>query len=71
MRFLLAIAFVTLLLIPTSGPSSAAPVSGLALMDGPLDLSAAKKKHKGERKAGKKEEYLRAVPSTPPAGTKL
>jgi hypothetical protein len=34
------------------------------------ELSGAKKKKKAARKAPKKEQYLRAVPSEPPAGAK-
>jgi len=41
-----------------------------ARADGALDLSSARKKKKA-RKAAKKEEYMRAVPSAPPAGSKM
>jgi hypothetical protein len=71
MRCMIAVAFAALLLVPTQAASwagSAPEVSARA--DGALDLSSARKKKKG-RKAPKKEEYLRAVPSAPPAGSKM
>lgn len=71
MRCMIAVAFAALLLIPTQAASwagSAPEVSARA--DGALDLSSARKKKKA-RKAAKKKEYMRAVPSAPPAGSKM
>ena len=66
MRFIVATAFAVALLLPTSDRSQAAGFMTLASDD----LSAAKKKSV-KRKAAKQEQYLRAVPSTPPPGTKM
>jgi hypothetical protein len=71
MRFMIAVAFAALLLLPTQTASRAGGAPELSARAGEaLDLSSAKKKKK-PRKAAKKEEYLRAVPSAPPAGSKM
>jgi hypothetical protein len=71
MRFMIAVALAALLLLPTQTTSWAGAAPELsARADGALDLSSARKKKKA-RKAAKKEEYLRAVPSAPPAGGKM
>jgi hypothetical protein len=68
MRFRIAVAFAALLLIPTQTASWAGGTPELsARADGAFDFSSARKKKKA-RKAPKKEEYLRAVPSGAPAG---
>jgi hypothetical protein len=78
MRFIIATAFAVALLMPTSGrspgamrasagtPAASAPAIQTLVSD---DMSAAKKKRL-KQKAAKQEQYLRAVPSTPPAGAK-
>src|SRR5262245_5165940 len=67
-RFMIAIAFAAIVLIPASAPVQAAGAPELSAVS---DLSSSHtKKHKPKRKAAKKEEYLRDVPSTPPAGAK-
>ena len=68
MRFIVIVACAALLLIPTAGSSRAGSASGLANTGTAVDLSSAKKKR--VKKAAAKEQYLRAVPSTPPAGAK-
>jgi hypothetical protein len=71
MRFMIAVAFAALLLIPTQTASWAGGVPELsARADAGLDLSSAKKKKK-TRKAAKKEEYMRVVPSGAPPGSKM
>jgi hypothetical protein len=71
MRFMIAVAFAALLLIPTQTASRAGDAPEVsARADAGLDLSSAKKKKK-TKKAPKKEEYLRAVPSGAPAGAKM
>jgi hypothetical protein len=71
MRFMIAAAFAALLLIPTQTASRAGDAPELsARPDAAFDFSSAKKKKKA-RKAPKKEEYLRAVPSGAPAGAKM
>ena len=74
MRLVVATAFAAALVMPISDRSHAAATTTAAL--GPAaqslasdDLSAAKRK-RVKRKAAKQEQYLRAVPSTPPAGAK-
>jgi hypothetical protein len=70
MRFMIAAAFAALLLVPVqTGWAGGAPELS-ARADAGLDLSSAKKK-KTTKKAPKKEEYLRAVPSGAPAGAKM
>jgi hypothetical protein len=68
-RFIIAMAFAAVVLIPAAAPVQAAGAPQLTQQGPASELSAAKKK-KAKRKAAKKEEYLRAVPSTPPAGAK-
>jgi len=71
MRFMIAVAFAALLLLPTRTASWAASAPELsARAGGALDLSSAKKKKKTSKPA-KKEEYMRAVPSGAPAGSKM
>ena len=74
MRFMIAIVFAAIVLIPASAPVQAAgapALSGAAQPSMASELSSTHRKgHKPKRKAAKKEEYLRAVPSTPPAGAK-
>jgi hypothetical protein len=71
MRFMIAVAFAALLLLPTQTASWAGGAPELSTStDRALELSSAKKKKKA-RKPAKKEEYLRAVPSTPPPGAKM
>ena len=68
MRFALMIATATVLLVPIGMATSVGTeLSGVAQTQA-SDVSAAKKKAK--RKAAPKEQYLRAVPSEPPRGTK-
>jgi hypothetical protein len=75
MRLIIAMAFAFALLMPTTDRSHAAATAGLATPAPSLqplasdDMSSAKKK-RVKRKAAKQEQYLRAVPSTPPAGAK-
>jgi hypothetical protein len=70
-RFMIAMAFAALLLIPAGAASRAGSAPMLtAYLHGSFDVSSAKRK-KAKRKAVKKEQYLRAVPSTPPPGTKM
>jgi len=68
-RFIVIVACAAILLIPTAGPSRAGSASGLANTGTAVDLSSAKRK-RVKKKAAAKEQYLRAVPSTPPAGAK-
>jgi hypothetical protein len=68
MRLIIVIGFAAVLLIPAPGAPSAGTAPGLASQQNG-DMSSAKKTRKA-KKAVKKEEYLRAVPSTPPAGSK-
>ena len=72
MRFMIAMAFAAVVLIPIGTPAQAAGAPQLTTRQGGAsDLSSAHtRKHKPKKKAAKKEEYLRAVPSTPPAGSK-
>jgi hypothetical protein len=72
MRFIVATAFAAALLMPLSDRSHAAAATTAASVPAAQslasdDLSAAKRK-RVKRKAAKQEQYLRAVPSTPPAG---
>jgi hypothetical protein len=74
MRFIVAAAFAVALLMPISDRSHAAAVTAAASAPAAQslasdDVSAAKRK-RAKRKAAKQEQYLRAVPSTPPAGAK-
>ena len=71
MRMMVAMGFAILLLVP----ASAAPRTDRSAVvsvqpDGASDLSAARRK-KAKPKPVKQEQYLRAVPSTPPPGTKM
>jgi hypothetical protein len=71
MRSMIAAACAAILLIPTQTLSrvGTAPEPSVRA-DGAFDFSSASKRKKA-RKAPKKEEYLRAVPSTPPGGAKM
>jgi hypothetical protein len=68
MRFALVVAAAAALIVP-AGTAPGAGMEGSALQQGWSDASAAKQK-KPKKKAAPKEQYLRAVPSTPPPGTK-
>ena len=71
MRLMLAVAFAALLLIPAGRPVVAGDAPALvAARDGALELSSARKK-KAKKAPKQKEQYLRAVPSTPPAGARM
>jgi hypothetical protein len=71
MRFMIAAACASLLLMAAQTTSRAGTVPEISVRaDGALDFSSASKKRKA-RKPSKKEEYLRAVPSTPPGGAKM
>jgi hypothetical protein len=71
MRFMIAAACAAILLIPTQTPSRAGIGPELSVRaDAAFDFFSASKRKKA-RKAPKKEEYLRAVPSTPPGGAKM
>jgi hypothetical protein len=70
MRLMIAIGVAAALLIPAAATSAgASPVPALH-DDWTSDVSAAKKKKVVKRKPAPKEQYLRAVPSAPPPGTK-
>jgi len=72
MRLMLAVAFAALLLIPAGGPVVAGDAPALvAARDGALELSSARKKKAKKAPKKEKEQYLRAVPSTPPAGARM
>jgi hypothetical protein len=67
---MIATAIAALLLVPTGAASRADSTPAVtAQPDQSFDLSSARRK-KAKRKAVKQEQYLRAVPSTPPAGSK-
>src|SRR5690348_11916418 len=68
-RFIIALAFAAALLAPGIHPSHAAGATGLSAPGAWSDVSAAVKKKKPHKRAAK-EQYLRAVPSTPPPATK-
>ena len=72
MRFMIAMAVAAVVLIPAGTPPQAAGAPELAALQGaPTDMSSSHtNKHKPRKKTAKKEEYLRAVPSTPPPGAK-
>jgi len=69
-RFMTVMAFAAVVLIPAGAPAQAASASVLKAEQGAAsDLSSSHtRKHKPKKKPAKKEEYLRAVPSGPPAG---
>ena len=69
MRLIIVIGFAAVLLIPAPGAPSAGTAPGLASQQD-REMSSAKKTRMAKKKAVKKEEYLRAVPSTPPPGSK-
>jgi hypothetical protein len=70
-RLIVALAFASILLIPAGTPAGAGSTSIFSVHQDASDVSTAgKKKKKPKRKAPKKEEYLRAAPSEPPAGAK-
>jgi hypothetical protein len=69
-RFITAVAFAALLLMPAVSPAGAGPMQIVSVPQDVSDLSAAKKKKKAGKKAPKKEEYMRAAPSGPPPGAK-
>jgi hypothetical protein len=67
---MISIAVAAVLLIPASLKANAGSAPALTSQpEGSVDVSSAKKKK--PRKAAKQEQYLRAVPSTPPPGTKM
>jgi hypothetical protein len=68
MRFALMIAIAAVLLVPIGMATSVGTELSGADQPPASDLSAARKKAK--KKAPPKEQYLRAVPSAPPAGSK-
>jgi hypothetical protein len=74
MRFVVVIATAAVLTI-ANGPLSSPAAAGRAgfsqdvSKDGAWEASAARKKAR-KKKAAPKEQYLRAVPSAPPPGTK-
>src|SRR5262249_8948140 len=71
MRLMLAVAFAALLLIPAGGPVVAGDAPALvAARAGALALSSARKKKAKKAPKKEKEQYLRAVPSPPPAGAR-
>ena len=74
MRMMGAIGFAALLLVPASAAPRAdrAPIVSVQ-PDAASDISAVhrKKVKTVKRKPVKQEQYLRAVPSTPPPGTKM
>jgi hypothetical protein len=71
MRMMAAMGFAILLFVPARAapPVDRGPIVSVQ-PDGASDLSAARRK-KAKRKPVKQEQYLRAVPSTPPPGTKM
>jgi hypothetical protein len=69
-RFITAVAFAALLLLPAVSPACAGRVQTVTPAQDVSDLSTAKKKKKAGKKAPKKEEYMRAAPSGPPPGAK-
>ena len=68
MRVALVVVTAAALTIP-AGTAPGAGIDGSALLKEWSDVSTAKKKQ-GKKKAAPKEQYLRAVPSAPPSGTK-
>ena len=70
MRIILAIGLAAVLLIPAFAARAGASPEAGGQSEWASDMSAAKKKGTVKRKAAPKEQYLRAVPSTPPAGAK-
>jgi hypothetical protein len=68
-RSITIVAVAAILVVPAAGPSRAGGAPGLASPEASLEVSSAKKQ-KVKKKAAAKEQYLRAVPSTPPAGAK-
>jgi hypothetical protein len=70
MRLIVALVFAAVLIGPASTPAPAAGAPGLFTHLDVSDLSTAGKKKAKKRKAPKKEEYLRAAPSEPPAGAR-
>ena len=65
MRFMIAMIFAAAMLIPATAPVQAASAPALTSQPSAAsELSSTHRKgHKPKRKAAKKEEYLRAVPS--------
>ena len=72
MRFMVVMALAAVVLIPAGAPAQAASASVLEAKQGAAsELSSSHtRRHKPKKNAAKKEEYLRAVPSGPPAGAK-
>jgi hypothetical protein len=68
MRIIMVVGLAGLLMIP--GAYAAARSGSAVQAERPSDLSGARKKKRTAKKSAPKEQYLRAVPSTPPAGTK-
>ena len=70
MRMVVAMGFAVLLLVPAkAAPLDRAPIVSVQ-PDAASDLSAVRRKN-AKRKPVRQEQYLRAVPSTPPPGTKM
>lgn len=70
MRLMIAVGLAAALLVPAAATSAGASPAGVLPNDWASDVSAAKKKKAAKRKPAPKEQYLRAVPSAPPPGTK-
>jgi hypothetical protein len=68
MRLIIAIGVAAALMMPAAATSAGA-AAGLH-GDRASDVSGAKKRKAAKRKPAAKEQYLRAVPSAPPPGTK-
>jgi hypothetical protein len=71
MRMTVAMGFALLLLVPASAAPQADRTPIVSVQpDAASDVSAVRRK-KVKRKPVKQEQYLRAVPSTPPPGTRM
>jgi len=71
-RFIIAMVFAAVVLIPAAASVQAARAPRLTAQQGAMSevSSSHTRKHKAKKKPAKKEEYLRAVPSGAPAGAK-
>jgi hypothetical protein len=69
-RTIMAIGLAAVLLIPAFTAGAGATQEVGKRTEWTSDVSAAKKNKGVKRKAAPKEQYLRAVPSTPPPGAK-
>lgn len=70
MRFITALVFAAALLASGLHPSHAAGATGSSAPGAWSDASSTVKKKKAHKRAPK-QQYLRAVPSTPPRGSKM